>query len=93
MFPIISVEIKTAAPKNSIYYFDEFGKMLTGWGKDDLGNYYLFDWIKTTEEGKMVVGWRKINNKWYYFGLDGKLCVNMVTPDGYAVNSDGEWVN
>ena len=79
-------------PYYRVYCFDNEGKMCNTWCKDELGNYYLFEWAKTSEEGKMITGWKQVNDKWYYFNIDGKLLVNTVTPDGYMVNAEGEWI-
>ena len=32
-----------------------------------------------------------IDNNYYYFGNDGILLTNGVTPDGYTVGADGKW--
>ncbi|VTS16852.1 choline-binding protein Cbp8 [Streptococcus mitis] len=37
-------------------------------------------------------GWSKVEKSWYYFTNSGALLVNTTTPDGYRVNSNGEWV-
>lgn len=31
------------------------------------------------------------NGAWKYFGSDGKLLINGITPDGYTVNESGYW--
>lgn len=64
---------------NKYYYFDENGKMLTGWILDN--DYYIKD------DGTMVTGWRKLlppdterhdgpnsgsEEKWFYFANNGK---------------------
>ena len=77
------------------YYFDSNGNMLTGWIhtlNDD--KWYFFDNSKTINEGKMyVLGWYQIENKWYYFDIDGRMLVNTKTPDGLYVGADGAYVN
>ena len=30
--------------------------------------------------------------QWYYLGEDGYTMTDAATPDGYAVNTDGVWV-
>lgn len=71
------------------------GQMLTSWFKDVDGHWYFLD----IETGEMYTGWRKIGDYWYYFTPNtiaghpaGSLYVNTVTPDGYKVNANGEWV-
>lgn len=84
------------------YRFDENGKMLTGWYTDVDGARYYLQEEANGGEGRMATGWNLIKNAdgsadWYYFnpisdGTRGKLFVNTTTPDGYAVGSDGAWV-
>lgn len=52
----------------------------------------LFENEKTNAEGKMVIGWKKIQGAWHYFGPDGAMYENTVTPDGYRVGVDGKWI-
>ena len=40
----------------------------------------------------MVFGWYKVQNDWYYFDKDGAMLTNATTPDGYAIGSDGRWI-
>ena len=40
----------------------------------------------------MAIGWTKIVNDWYYFGTDGTMLINSVTPDGYQVGENGKWI-
>ena len=69
------------------------GTMVTGWLNQN-GKWYYLDPVV----GEMYVGWHMIGEKWYYFsvGNDGRpygsLYVSEVTPDGYHVNHDGEWL-
>ena len=77
----------------STYYFDKDGKMLTGWIKTNPDNkWYFLEDAKTVREGSMVFGWYKVQNDWYYFDKDGAMLVNTTTPDGYAIGSDGRWI-
>lgn len=44
----------------------------------------------------MLTGWQWIDGKCYYFsqvsdGKKGHLVKDMITPDGYTVNANGEW--
>ena len=38
-------------------------------------------------------GWNQIGDKYYYFDENGNLLISTRTPDGYKVNSQGEWDN
>lgn len=71
------------------------GQMVTSWLKDTDNHWYFLD----PTSGEMYVGWNKIGEKWYYFAtstgnnyVKGALYVNTTTPDGYRVNTNGEWV-
>ena len=77
---------------NDTYVFDDKGNMITGWVRTADGKWYLFEYEKTTNEGKMVIGWKKVQGAWYYFGLDGAMLTNAYTPDGHYVGPDGKWV-
>lgn len=50
-------------------------------------------WYYFNDEGIMLSNvWIKTNEKWYYLSNNGDMLVNTVTPDGYTVNANGEWV-
>ena len=68
------------------YYLTNSGAMKTGWLKDNGTWYYL------TNSGAMKTGWFKLSNKWYYAYSSGALAINTITPDGYHVNHNGEWI-
>ena len=88
------------------YRFDNSGVMQTGWIKENGTWYYLNDsgamqtgWVKDKEiwyylnqSGSMETGWFTVSGKWYYANESGALATNTITPDGYTVNADGEWV-
>lgn len=86
----------------SRYYFETQqgkteGKMHTGWYQDEQGKWYFFN-NKSGEkaEGTMVTGWKWIDGICYYFSENedaGVLYVNTVTPDGFSVNDQGQWVD
>jgi len=78
------------------YHIDASGKMETGWILSNNRWYYL-NTVSNGTKGAMLTGWQYINGKWYYLnpvsdGTKGALYVNTVTPDGYRVNGNGEWV-
>ena len=54
-------------------------------------------WFYFGDDGKMLVGWQKIAEKWYYLnpihnGWYGACYMNAKTPDGYRVGADGSWI-
>ena len=53
------------------------------WKKDNNGWWY-------TEGNSWATGWRQIDGKWYYFGQDGYMWQNRITPDGYWVFLNGQ---
>lgn len=74
---------------NGWYYLNpDTGAMITGWLLWNNSWYYL-----SPGTGVMIVGWIKVKDKWYYLYPDGKLAAQTITPDGYSVNENGEWVS
>ena len=76
------------------YYFNAEGVMQTGWQKlswNGEKNWYYFD---TDEQigvcGKMLKGWQKIGNTWYFFKNDGSMASNEWV-DGYWLSKSGAW--
>lgn len=58
------------------------------WKQDDTGWWYQND-----DGSYMKSGWQAIEGKSYYFGDDGYMFHDCVTPDGYSVGSDGAWID
>ena len=61
------------------YTIDNYGRAYienyTGWQKRyDDWTYY--------ENGKMITGWKFINNNWYYFDLYGRMATGLESPIG-----------
>lgn len=86
---------------NHWYLFDTNGKMMTGWQKRNNYWYYLNPDLTNQYAGAMLTGWVKTapNSPWYYLnnGMvknipDGAMLADTTTPDGYHVNSNGEWI-
>lgn len=85
------------------YYFNAAsdavqGKMATGWYQDEKGSWYFFSTTADNTEGAAVTGWQWVDGKSYYFEPSagdsyGKMFAGGVTPDGYKVNTDGQWVD
>ena len=91
--------------KASWFRFDKDGFMVLGWYKDTDGNIYYLKAASDGTQGQMLTGWQHIPDEagyavegaWYYFnpvsdGTRGKLLTNTITPDGYAVNEKGQWI-
>ena len=95
-YDIVSIRVmpknmNVQIPTVSSYYFN--GKnMYIGWLKTIDNNWYFFENLKTIDEGKMAIGWKVINGVWYYFGIDGKMLYDIITPDGYRLDKDGRWI-
>lgn len=49
-------------------------------------------WRYENDDGSYATGWNWIEGKSYYFDADGNLLTDSVTPDGFEVNENGEWV-
>ena len=85
------------------YYFNAAsdavqGKMATGWYQDEKGSWYFFSTTADSTEGAAVTGWQWVDGKGYYFEPSagdsyGKMFAGGVTPGGYKVNTDGQWVD
>ena len=83
------------------FRFDDQGKMVTGWYTDKDGRRFYLNPMSDNTKGRMMTGWNWImgNDKWlrcYYFqensdGNKGALLKDKKTPDGYFVNTEGEW--
>lgn len=83
------------------FRFDSQGHMVTGWYTDKDGRSYYLNPVSDNTKGRMMTGWNWIAGKdkllrCYYFqetsdGHKGSLFKDKVTPDGYHVNTEGEW--
>ena len=51
------------------------------WIENPDGSYLINQWYQSPASGL-----------WYYMGSDGYMLTNTTTPDGFAVNADGVWV-
>ncbi|RHR46058.1 hypothetical protein DWX10_27265 [Clostridium sp. AF18-27] len=58
------------------------------WAQDDVGWWYVKD------DGSYSVNeWQKLDGKFYYFGSDGYMLSNQITPDEYWIGTDGYWIS
>lgn len=84
------------------YLFDAEARMLTGWQK--VGDFWYY--LNTNASGNsgpfgaMMTGWIRTapGSAWYYLNPgnvagypEGAMLHDTMTPDGYQVNSNGEW--
>lgn len=77
----------------SWFLFDNAGIMKTGWYQEPgSGSWFYLHNVPDGNQGSMYTGWHQIGGIWYYFGLDGRLYQNTMTPDGYSVGTDGAWI-
>lgn len=74
------------------YYLNESGVMSFGWKL--LNDHWYF--LNMNHDGafgaRVTSEWQWIDGYCYYFGADGRLCANAVTPDGFTVNTVGQWM-
>lgn len=75
---------------DATYYFGNDTFMYTGWLNYKNGNKYYFIEESNNDQGAMCFGYRIIDNKKYYFDIDGKLVMNGKTHDGLLTNEKGE---
>ena len=86
------VRYENNEPVVDTYYFNDAGELVTGFVNTIDNNRYFFEVTQNGNEGKMAKGWRSISNKWYYFGEDGAMYRYRMTPDGYFVDGNGEYI-
>lgn len=84
-------------PSYGWFHFGTDGFMDTGWFTDTDGNRYYLDTAQNGIRGMALTGWQMIDEKWYYFrdwdgAPYGSLLTDGQTPDGYEVDSNGEWI-
>ncbi|MGY3707498.1 hypothetical protein ACWOA5_00185 [Granulicatella adiacens] len=86
-----TIEKTTEAPvklptdaKNDIYYYKkEEHPPYTGILRAD-GNIYYH-----VKDKPVTSTWKWAENRYFYFGADGKMVRNGLTPDGYLVDNEG----
>ncbi|MDO4731197.1 MAG: GH25 family lysozyme [Clostridia bacterium] len=81
-------QIGWVVDNNCTYFFDDDGKMVTGWMQDEQSdNKYFFD-----KSGCMAKNWHFISDNWYYFSPDdGHMMTGDIVQNGitYHLRDDG----
>lgn len=76
---------------NRLYHLSESGVMDSGWKLIDGIWYFLTNEHNGFFGAALENTWAWVDGYCYYFGADGKMAANCTTPDGFTVNSDGQW--
>lgn len=66
------------------------GSLLSGW-KLINNVWYFFNTNHDGTFGRAMTGWQWIDGYSYCFDQEGRMYVNVTTPDGYFVNESGAW--
>ena len=89
----VSYDPEFFLPQGTYYCFDEYGYLVTGFVETVEKKVYYFD-DNENSLGQMVLGWKQMaDGKWFYFGDGGVMAKNTVTPDGYYVDENGQWID
>ena len=74
------------------YYLNANGVACSGWQFIN-NKWYFFNPVHDGTFGSMSVNkWQWIDGYCYFFNADGTMSANGLTPDGYTVNADGQWI-
>lgn len=76
---------------NRLYHLSENGVMDSGWKLIDGIWYFLTNEHNGFFGAALENTWAWVDGYCYYFGADGKMAAGCTTPDGFTVNSDGQW--
>jgi len=78
------------------YLFDSLGWAITGWKqyitqKEKIEHWYYLD----AATCKMAVGWKQINDKWYFFNNDGEMQTGWIKDNckDYCLYSSGAMIS
>ena len=58
------------------------------WVQDEIGWLYI-----NNDSNYLVNEWQEVDGRHYYFGSDGYMLSNQITPDEYWIGADGYWIN
>lgn len=78
--------------KGKWYYFNDYCKMVTGYYNVYDKNTYKVTTYKFDENGALLTGWEKIDNKWYYFDSNSNYAVGWkkIGKTWYYFNDSGK---
>lgn len=93
---------KQGQPMYDWFHFGTDSVMTVGWYTDQNGDTFFLHNVHDNTYGHMYTGWKWIDDngdgfaECYYFqeasdGRRGRLFKNEKTPDGYMVNTKGQW--
>ena len=81
---VVVVPVSYADPVGGFYNINadtycrsSTGTQVVGWVTTPAQNWYLFEYQKTRDEGKMIKGFRKEASGWYYFETDGVMATGI----------------
>lgn len=77
---------------NRLYHLDANGVMDVGWKYLDGVWYFLTNEHTGFYGAALEKTWAWVDGYCYYFGENGKMAASCTTPDGFAVNADGQWI-
>lgn len=94
---------KKGQPLFDWFHFGADSAMTVGWYTDKNGDTFYLHNVHDNTYGHMYTGWKWIDDngdgfaECYYFqelsdGRRGRLYKSTTTPDGFAVNEKGQWV-
>ncbi len=88
------------------YYYKDYVMQKDSWINDGTGWFYMNSdglasggWLEKADltyyldetTGRMVTGWKQLDNKWYFFNGSGAMCTGWIDESGarYYFNGDG----
>lgn len=75
-----------------LYHLDAEGVMDVGWKYLDGAWYFLTNEHTGFYGAALEKTWAWVDGYCYYFSAEGKMSASCVTPDGFTVNADGQWM-
>lgn len=69
------------------WYQNDNGSYSTNQWQEISGRWYYFE-----SSGYMKTGWLESAGKWYFLGSDGSMFSSGLSPEGYPLNRQGQWI-